>query len=91
MSLVSDIAFIDAGRIWPSIDNRRRVLVEDNMSTNAFVFRIPGNAQKEDRYRDYALKPVDITWLDKLRAAKKLKPDRLKVIQNWQSFAGYTK
>ena len=87
----SDIAFIDAGRIWPSIDNRRRVLVEDNMSTNAFVFRIPGNAQKEDRYRDYAFKPVDIAWLDKLRAAKKLKPDRLKVIQNWQSFAGYTK
>ncbi len=87
----SDIAFIDAGRIWPSIDTRRRVLVEDNTSTNAFVFRIPGNAQKEDRYRDFALKPIDIAWLNKLRDAKKLKPDRQKDILDWQSFAGYIK
>jgi hypothetical protein len=87
----SDVAFIDAGRIWPSIDTRRRVLVEDNISTNAFVFRIPGNAQKEDRYRDFALKPIDIAWLNKLRAAKKPKPDRQNVIQDWQSFAGYIK
>ena len=86
-----DIAFLDAGRIWLHFGNQRRVLVEDNISTNTLVFRIPGNPPRSTHHMGGLTNRVDLVFLEKLRAAKKLKPDRQKFIQDWQSFAGYIK
>jgi serine/threonine protein kinase len=89
----ADKISLQKGRLWSKksfADGLWRVLEKDDEIRKSVQFWIPERSIPHLLSGD-PLDPDDRTWLERLRAATKAKPDRLRSEEAWRAFAGHVK